>query len=90
MDNHSGFPQSNEQMLIQILGIGCSRCQQMETDVREVIARLGLEACIERVKDEAEIMRYGVFVLPALVVNGRVVTAGYSGLQRIEKVLSEI
>lgn len=77
-------------MLIQVLGIGCSRCQQMEADVRAVIARLGLEARVERVEDEAEIMRYGVFVLPALVVDGRVVSAGYSGPRRIEKVLQEV
>jgi small redox-active disulfide protein 2 len=77
-------------LLIQILGFGCQRCQQMEADVCEVIARLGLEARVKRVKDEAEIMRYGVFVLPALVVDGRVLTAGYSGPRRIEQVLQEL
>jgi predicted DsbA family dithiol-disulfide isomerase len=62
----------------------------MEVDVREIVARLGLNATIERVRDEEIIMQYDVFVLPALVVDGKVVTAGYSGQRRIEKVLSEI
>jgi len=79
-----------ETLLIQILGIGCPRCHQMEVDVREIVARLGLNATIERVRDEEIIMQYDVFVLPALVVDGKVLTAGYSGQRRIEKVLSEI
>ena len=62
----------------------------MEVDVREIVARLGLNATIEPVRDEEIIMQYDVFVLPALVVDGKVVTAGYSGQRRIEKVLSEI
>ncbi len=36
-------------MLIQVIGIGCAACKNMEADVRQVAARLGLEATIERV-----------------------------------------
>jgi len=76
--------------LIQVLGIGCQRCRQMEADAREIVARLGIEAKIETVKDEEIILRYGVFVLPALVVDGKVVTAGYRGQRQLAKVLSAI
>lgn len=77
-------------MLIQILGFGCPSCHQMEKDVEKIVAQLGFQAKIERVQDEESIMQFGVFVLPALVVDGKVLTAGYSGQRRIEKVLSEI
>jgi small redox-active disulfide protein 2 len=77
-------------MLIQILGLGCPRCHQMEKDVEKIVYELGIQAKIEWVQDEETIMQFGVFVLPALVVDGKVLAAGYSGQRRIEKVLREI
>jgi predicted DsbA family dithiol-disulfide isomerase len=62
----------------------------MEVDVREIVARLGLNATIERVRDEEIIMQYDVFVLPALVVDGKVVSAGYRGQQQLESVLAAL
>lgn len=76
-------------MLIQILGIGCEACGRMEQDVRAIVHRLGLQANIERVKDPESIARFGVFVIPALVIDGEVVTAGYRGARRIEQVMRQ-
>ncbi len=54
-----------------------------------MVARLGLDATIERVDDLEQIMRFGLFVLPGLAVDGQVISAGYGGQKRIEKVLRE-
>lgn len=79
-----------ETMLIKILGIGCPRCRQMERDVERIISRLGLQAKVENVRDEEAIMQFDVFVLPALVVDGKVVSAGYRGQQQLERVLAAL
>ena len=76
-------------MIIQVIGAGCAACKHMEADVRAVAARLGLDATIERVDDPELIMRFGLFVLPGLAVDGRVISAGYGGQKRIEKALRE-
>jgi small redox-active disulfide protein 2 len=77
-------------MLIQILGIGCPRCHQMEKDVEKIVSQLGIQARVERVCDEETIRQYEVFVLPAFVIDGKVVTAGYRGQRQIAKVLAAL
>ena len=76
-------------MRIQVIGAGCSACKHMEADVRAAVARLGLDATVERVDDLEQIMRFGLFVLPGLAVDGQVISAGYGGQKRIEKALRE-
>ncbi len=76
-------------MLIQVIGMGCAACKSMEADVRAVVARLGLEATIERVNTMEDIMRFRLFALPGLAVDGQVISAGYGGQRRIEKALRE-
>ncbi len=76
-------------MIIQVIGAGCTACKQMEADVRVVVARLGLDTAIERVDDPEQIMRFGLFVLPGLAVDGQIISAGYGGQKRIEKALRE-
>ena len=75
-------------MRIQVIGVGCAACKHMEADVR-VVGRLSLDAMIERVDDLEQIMRFGLFVLPGLAVDGQVISAGYGGQKRIEKALRE-
>jgi small redox-active disulfide protein 2 len=76
-------------MLIQVIGMGCAACKAMEADVQAVVARLGLEATIERVDVMEDIMRFRLFALPGLAVDGQVISAGYGGQRRIEKALRE-
>jgi small redox-active disulfide protein 2 len=61
---------------IAVLGPGCSQCSRMEMDVREVLAEMKLPAELLHVTDIHEIGKYGVMVVPALVVNDRVVCVG--------------
>ena len=63
-------------MKVQILGMGCPKCQMLEKNAREAVARLGLPAEVEKIKDLDRIMEMGVMVTPALAVDGVVKQAG--------------
>jgi len=61
---------------IQVLGPGCFNCDKMEKDVREVLAELKIPGDLSHVTDPAEIARFGIMGVPALVINGRIVCVG--------------
>ncbi len=61
---------------IKVLGPGCSRCDQVEKDVMEVLAEMNLPADLEHVRDVKEIGKYGVMGTPALIINEKVVCVG--------------
>jgi hypothetical protein len=61
---------------ILVLGPGCHNCDRMEQDVREVLAELKIPGDLSHVTDPAEIAKYGLMGVPALVINGRVVCVG--------------
>jgi len=63
-------------MEIRILGTGCPKCHKLEEETRRAMAEMGLEANMEKVTQVAEIMKYGVMITPALVVDGKVKVAG--------------
>ena len=61
---------------VQILGTGCSKCKTLTANAEAAVKTLGVEAQIEKVEKIADIMRFGVMVTPALVVDGVVKSAG--------------
>ena len=63
-------------MNIKILGPGCPKCQLMEKVVRQVIAESGSNAQIEKVTDIVQIAEHGVFVTPAVIIDGEVKSVG--------------
>jgi len=63
-------------MDIKILGTGCSKCDQTEKLVREVVAETGADAQIGKVTDIKSIVKYGVMLTPAVVVDGEVKIVG--------------
>lgn len=62
--------------VIQVLGLGCGRCHAVHQIARAPVARLELDAPVEKVEDVAEIVHLGVMSTPALVLDGRVGVAG--------------
>ncbi len=76
-------------MRIQVIGIGCNSCRQMEAEVRAVVAEWGLDAEVERVDDLEQILNYRLSALPGLAVDGQVISMGYGGRRRIERALRE-
>ena len=63
-------------MRIEILGSGCARCHGLEANVRKALEMLGKDAEVVDVTDMQQIMAYGVMAMPALVIDGKVVSAG--------------
>jgi small redox-active disulfide protein 2 len=63
-------------MDIKVLGPGCPKCQTLEKNTKEAVEELGLEAEVSKVTDVNEIVDYGVFMTPGLVVDGEVKLAG--------------
>ena len=64
------------ELSIKILGAGCRRCETLAANVRSALAKLGVAADLEHVRDVARIGEYGVMGTPALVVNGEVKSVG--------------
>ncbi len=61
---------------IQILGIGCKRCQDLTANAQKAVHELGVEAEIEKVTDIQDIIKFQILMTPGLVINGQVKTAG--------------
>ena len=66
---------------IQILGTGCPKCKALAANAEAAAKALGVEAEIEKVEKIQDIMKFGVMITPALVIDGEVKSTG--------KVLSE-
>ena len=63
-------------MEIKVLGTGCSACRALFATVRQAVTELGIEATVIKEEDLMKIMEYNVMSLPALVVDGKVVSKG--------------
>jgi small redox-active disulfide protein 2 len=61
---------------IQILGTGCPKCKKLTENAEEAAKQLDLEFEVEKVTDINEMMKFGVMVTPALVVDGEVKVVG--------------
>lgn len=63
-------------MRIQILGTGCPKCKKLTENAKAAAEALGVEYEIEKITDIKEIMKSGVMMTPALVVDGDVKSVG--------------
>jgi len=61
---------------VQILGAGCPKCKLLMANAEEAVKALGIEATVEKVEKITDIMKFGVMITPALVVDGQVKSAG--------------
>ena len=61
---------------IQILGTGCAKCKKLADNAETAARELTLEFEMEKVTDINEMMKYGVMMTPALVVDGEVKVVG--------------
>lgn len=63
-------------MKVEILGVGCAKCNKLYDMVTQLVKKKGIDADVIKVEDLKVFSRYGVFMTPALVVDGQVKVAG--------------
>lgn len=63
-------------MEIKVLGTGCAGCTALFNTVQEAVTQLRIDAHVTKEEDLMKIMEYDVMTLPALVVDGKVVSKG--------------
>jgi len=78
-----GLPIDNSEeksggLSIKILGPGCYACDQMEKDVKAVLAEMNIAADLEHVRDLNQIAEYGMVRTPSLMINDEIVLNGRS------------
>jgi len=61
---------------LQILGTGCPKCKKLVANAEAAAEALGIEYEIEKVTDIREIVKFGVMLTPALVVDAEVKLVG--------------
>jgi len=63
-------------MKIKILGTGCPKCKKLYAEAEKAVASSGVAAELEKVEKIEEIMKYGVMMTPALVIDEEVKASG--------------
>jgi small redox-active disulfide protein 2 len=61
---------------VQILGTGCPKCKKLFELSLQTVKDLGIDAEVTKVEDINEIIKFGVMMTPALVVDGEVKVVG--------------
>ena len=61
---------------IQILGTGCAKCKKLAENAEAAAKELGIEYELEKVTDINEIVKMGVMMTPAMVVDGEIKITG--------------
>ena len=74
---------------VQVLGSGCKNCHSFYENTCTAAKNLGLSVTVEYITDMAMIAASGIMRMPALVVNGKVVSMGaVLSAPDVEKLLS--
>ena len=63
-------------VMIQVLGTGCSKCGYLAQHAEQAIREMGREEVVEKVTDIMQMLAFNPPALPALAINGKIVSAG--------------
>jgi len=63
-------------MKIEVMGPGCAKCNKLLAVVKQAVEDTGVQAEVEKVEDIKEFAKAGVFLTPALVIDGEVKFSG--------------
>jgi small redox-active disulfide protein 2 len=73
---------------LQVLGPGCPKCVELAKRTQEAANALGGDFEVEKVSDLKQIMSFGIFTTPALVVDGEVKVVGQvPSVEEIKKLI---
>ena len=64
-------------MIIKVFGPGCMNCKTLQRRTEEALTELHLQATIEKVESYQDIAAYGIMKTPGLVIDEKVVVAGF-------------
>ena len=74
---------------IQILGTGCPKCKKLAENAEAAAKDLGMQYELQKITEITEIMKFGVMITPALVVDGQVKVVGkVPSIEEIKKMIS--
>jgi len=77
-------------MKIEVFGTGCPTCIELEKRAKTAVAKLKVKATVSHVFDIAEITSRGVYSVPAIAIDGKVVIAGkVASQEEIEKAIAK-
>jgi small redox-active disulfide protein 2 len=77
-------------MKIEIMGMGCSKCNKVTENVGKAVKELGIEAEIVKIQNIEDIMKRGVMLTPAIAVEGEVKASGkIPSVEEIKKWIEE-
>jgi small redox-active disulfide protein 2 len=63
-------------MDVKVLGTGCAKCKKLYIEAEKALAASALPASLTKVEKLDEIMKFGVMITPALVIDGEVKCSG--------------
>jgi len=75
-------------MTIKILGAGCVKCRKLDEKVRAIVNSNNIDAEVIKVEDLNEMMKYGIMMTPALVINEHLKI--YGNVPKDEQILNWI
>ena len=61
---------------IQILGTGCSKCAHLHKAAEQAVKDLDRDDVVEKIDDIVRILDFSPSALPAMAIDGKVVTSG--------------
>lgn len=61
---------------IKVYGSGCSTCRKLKTLVENIVKENNIVAEVEYSDDFAEMSKLGILSVPAIVIDGKVKSAG--------------
>lgn len=67
---------SSDGVVVKVMGTGCKKCHQLHENALEAASLIDKAIKVEYVTDLAEIAAAGVMSTPALIIDGKVVSAG--------------
>lgn len=73
-------------MKIEVCGSDCSKCAELEKRAKEAVGIAGLDATVEHVYEMNKIIERGIYMTPALVIDGKAVAGGK--IPSVEEIVS--
>jgi small redox-active disulfide protein 2 len=78
-------------MRLQILGTGCPKCQKLAAMTEQAAREMNIPYELSKVTDITDILKFGVMMTPALVVDGVVKVVGkIPSVGEIKKIIGSV